>query len=88
MIGPVLRALHEHPAHPWTLPELAALAGVSRSGFAQRFTTLVGESPMAYLTGWRMALAADLLLEPTSTAERVAREVGYGSAFALSAAFT
>jgi AraC-like DNA-binding protein len=66
---------------------LAAKVGVSRALLARRFTDVVGEPPMAYLTGWRLALAADLLLEPGATLGAVARRVGYGGAFALSAAF-
>jgi AraC-like DNA-binding protein len=54
---------------------------------ARRFTELVGEPPMTYLTGWRLTLAADLLREPDATIGAVARRVGYGSPFALSAAF-
>ena len=61
--------------------------GVSRAALARRFTELVGEPPMAYLTAWRLALAADLLREPDATLGAVARQVGYSSAFALSAAF-
>ncbi|MFG2296287.1 AraC family transcriptional regulator [Streptomyces sp. NPDC048603] len=87
VVGPALRMLHENPAHGWTVEELALKAGVSRASLARRFTTLVGEPPMAYLTGWRLALAADLLREPDATVATVARRVGYSSAFALSTAF-
>jgi AraC-like DNA-binding protein len=87
VVGPALRLLHDEPALPWTVASLAARAGVSRATLARRFTDLVGEPPMAYLTGWRLALAADLLREPGATVGAVARRVGYGSAFALSAAF-
>jgi AraC-like DNA-binding protein len=66
---------------------LAARTGVSRAALARRFTELVGEPPMAYLTGWRLALAADLLRDPDATVGAVARQIGYGSAFALSTAF-
>lgn len=59
----------------------------SRATFARRFTELVGEPPMSYRTAWRLALAAHLLREPDLTIGAVARRVGYGSAFALSAAF-
>ena len=62
-------------------------AGVSRAALARRFNELVGEPPMAFLTGWRIALAADLLLEPGATVGSVAAQVGYGSPFALSTAF-
>ncbi|MEU6422518.1 AraC family transcriptional regulator [Streptomyces spiralis] len=87
VVGPALRLLHDDPAHPWTVADLAAQTGVSRAALGRRFTDLVGEPPMAYLTGWRLALAADLLREPDATIASVARRVGYGSPFALSAAF-
>jgi AraC-like DNA-binding protein len=87
VVGRALRMLHNHPAHPWTVAKLAAEAGVSRAALARRFTELVGEPPMTFLTGWRLALAADLLREPDATVGAVARQVGYGSPFALSAAF-
>ena len=87
VVGAALRLLHENPAHGWTVEELARKAGVSRASMARRFTQLVGEPPVAYLTGWRIALAADLLREPDATVATVARRVGYGTPFALSAAF-
>jgi AraC-like DNA-binding protein len=86
-VGQALRRLHNNPAHPWTVATLAAEVGVSRAALARRFTELVGEPPMTFLTGWRLALAADLLREPAATLGAVARQVGYGSPFALSAAF-
>ncbi|MFJ6998203.1 cupin domain-containing protein [Streptomyces sp. NPDC003090] len=87
VVGAALRLLQNEPAHPWTVASLAARAGVSRAALARRFTDLVGEPPMAYLTGWRLTLAADLLRETDRTVEWVARQVGYGGAFAFSAAF-
>lgn len=87
VVGRALRMLHHNPAHPWTVAEMAAGAGVSRASLARRFTELVGEPPMAFLTGWRLALAADLLADKEATLEAVARKVGYGSPFALSSAF-
>jgi AraC-like DNA-binding protein len=66
---------------------LAAEVGVSRAALARRFTELAGEPPMSYLTGLRLDLAADLLRQPEVTVGAVARQVGYGSAFALSTAF-
>ena len=87
VVGRALRLLHNNPSHPWTLVELAAAAGVSRASLARRFNELVGEPPMSFLTGWRIALAADLLREPGATVGSVAHQVGYGSAFALSTAF-
>ncbi|MBB4934743.1 AraC-like DNA-binding protein [Lipingzhangella halophila] len=87
VVGPVLRLIHSDPAHPWTVAALARRTGVSRATLARRFTDLVGMPPMAYLTGWRIDLAAELLVESDATIDTVARQVGYGSAFALSAAF-
>jgi AraC-like DNA-binding protein len=87
VVGPALRMIHNNPAHPWTVASLAAGAGVSRAALARRFTDVVGEPPMRFLTGWRLAMAADLLREPDATLGAVARRVGYSSAFALSAAF-
>ncbi|MGC4796262.1 AraC family transcriptional regulator [Micromonospora saelicesensis] len=86
-VGPVLRAMHDAPGRPWTLASLAAQAGVSRSTLAKRFTALVGEPPLTYLTDWRMTLAADLLAESTATVAAVARHLGYADAFGFSAAF-
>lgn len=87
VVGRALRLIQDDPAHPWTVVELAERSGVSRAALARRFTELVGEPPMAYLTGWRLALAADLLREGGATVAAIARRVGYGSAFALSTAF-
>ncbi|MCX5388744.1 AraC family transcriptional regulator [Streptomyces sp. NBC_00094] len=85
--GRALRLIHDRPARPWTVTALAEETGVSRATLARRFTDLVGEPPMAYLTGWRLALAADLLARTESTVESIARQVGYQSAFGLSVAF-
>ncbi|WP_326826564.1 AraC family transcriptional regulator [Streptosporangium sp. NBC_01756] len=87
VVGRALRMLHNNPAHPWTVAELAAGSGVSRASLARRFTELVGEPPMTFLTEWRLAMAADLLRETDATIGAVARQVGYGSSFALSTAF-
>jgi AraC-like DNA-binding protein len=87
IVGPALRMLQNNPAHPWTVASLAAEIGVSRAALARRFSDLIGEPPMTFLTGWRIALAADLLREPDATVGAVAQHVGYGSAFALSSAF-
>ncbi|MDT0345219.1 AraC family transcriptional regulator [Streptomyces litchfieldiae] len=87
VVGRALRLIHDHPGHPWTVSALAEKAGVSRAALARRFAALVGEPPMAYLTRWRLDLAADLLREPDVTVESVARRVGYSTAFALSTAF-
>lgn len=85
-IGPSLRAIHHDPARRWTVADLAALAAQSRSGFARRFRELVGESPVSYLTSWRLAWAADLLAGGAPV-EQVAHTVGYTDPFAFSTAF-
>jgi len=88
VVGHALRLLHQEPEAPWTVATLAREVGVSRATLARRFAEEVGETPMAYLTEWRLALAADLLREPDATVAGVARQVGYGTGFALSAAFS
>ncbi|WP_055711677.1 helix-turn-helix transcriptional regulator [Streptomyces torulosus] len=87
VVGRAPRLLHDDPAHPWTVAALAGKAGVSRAALARRFHDLVGEPPMAYLTAWRLALAADRLRDTDDTPEAIARRVGHGSAFSLSSAF-
>lgn len=87
VVGAALRLLHENPAHPWTVAALASRVGVSRAALARRFTRLVGEPPMSYLTNRRLDLAAELLRDPGTTLGAVARQVGYSTPFALSAAF-
>jgi len=87
IIGESLRLLHGDPARRWTVADLATSTGLSRAAFAARFTRLVGRPPLAYLTGWRMTLAADLLRDTDATIAAVARTVGYDDAFAFSTAF-
>jgi AraC-like DNA-binding protein len=87
VLGPALQAFHDDPSADWTLDRLARRAGVSRSGFAARFTALAGEPAMAYVAGWRMDLAGRLLRDRGATLEQVARRVGYGSAPAFHRAF-
>jgi AraC-like DNA-binding protein len=82
-----LRLMHDEPAHPWTLDELADRSGASRASLARRFRDLVGEPPMTFLKHWRMALAADLLCQRHETVGTVAEKVGYATPFAFSAAF-
>lgn len=86
-IGDALHLLHEHPEHPWTVGDLAAKIGISRATLAARFTDLVGEPPITYLTNWRMTIAADLLRDSTATVATVAKKVGYQDPFAFSVAF-
>jgi AraC-like DNA-binding protein len=86
-VGRALGLLHERPAHPWTLDELATGVGLSRSVFADRFARLVGEPPMQYLTRWRMQMAARLLSDGSAKVAAIAVEVGYDSEAAFSRAF-
>ncbi len=87
VVGPALRIMHNAPDQPWTVARLAQSVGVSRATLARRFSRLVGVAPMAYLTRWRLALAADLLHDRAMTLASVARQVGYTNPFALSVAF-
>lgn len=86
-LAKALVALHDEPAKPWTLESLAAQAGMSRSRFAEVFAEVVGQPPASYLTGYRITLAQDALVRGERL-ERIAQSVGYGSAAALSRAFT
>jgi AraC-like DNA-binding protein len=82
-----LQAMHRDPARPWTVASLAAEAGLSRAPFARRFTALLGQPPLTYLTWWRMTTAARLLRESDAPLGAVAAEVGYSSEFAFANAF-
>ncbi|MGH8879885.1 MAG: AraC family transcriptional regulator, partial [Stackebrandtia sp.] len=86
-VGRALRAMHSAPAANWTVASLATEARVSRAWFAKRFSELMGQSPLAYLTQWRMTLAEDMLDQPDATVASTAKRVGYANAFAFSAAF-
>lgn len=87
-VAQALALLHEEPAAPWTVAELARRALVSRATMAARFHSAVGQPPMAYLTTWRLALAADRLASSTATTAVIAGEIGYSNAFTFSAAFS
>lgn len=87
VVGRALRLLHEQPARPWTVARLAAESSTSRSVLARAFTDLVGLPPMTYLREWRLARAADLLLDPDLTIDVVARRVGYSDGSTLSTLF-
>jgi AraC-like DNA-binding protein len=82
-----LQAIHDDPDRKWTVAALATRAGLSRAAFARRFATLVGVPPLAYLTWWRMTLAARLLRDGDAPLATVARKVGYRSEYAFSHAF-
>lgn len=82
-----LRAVQAAPDAPWTTETMAGEAGLSRSAFAKRFSELMGEPPMTYLTRWRMRTATRLLRAGDTTMAYVAEQVGYGSEAAFSRAF-
>ncbi|GAB7051250.1 AraC family transcriptional regulator [Catenuloplanes indicus] len=82
-----LRALHERPADPWTVASLGAQAGLSRAAFARRFTAMVGQPPLTYLTWWRLTVAARLLQTTDLPLSAIASRSGYGSAYAFANAF-
>jgi AraC-like DNA-binding protein len=86
-VGQALRLLHERPTHPWTVDRLAREMAMSRSGFARRFVSLVGESPIMYLWRWRIHLAKQMLRDRTDNIQAVAERIGYDSEPAFNRAF-
>jgi AraC-like DNA-binding protein len=82
-----LQAIHRDPARPWTVATLAAEARLSRAPFARRFTKLLGQPPLTYLTWWRMTTAAQLLRQTDAPLSAIAGKVGYTSEFAFANAF-
>jgi len=79
--------MHTQVAHAWTVADLAARVGLSRSGFAARFAELVGESPLQYLARWRMTRAAELLRDTREAVSTIAARVGYDSTPSFNKAF-
>lgn len=79
--------MHAEPNRAWTVEDLAEAAAVSRSTLAQRFTALIGETPMQYLTGWRMQLAKNLLRQTNLTIPEIASRTGYTSEVSFNHAF-
>lgn len=86
-IARALSALHTHPAHAWTVTELASIAAMSRSNFARHFAAVLGEPPLRYLSRWRIHLAAEMLRSGTVRVSEVAARIGYASEAAFSRAF-
>jgi AraC-like DNA-binding protein len=82
-----LQAIHDNAARAWTVPELAAISGLSRAAFARSFQRALGQAPMQYLTSWRMTLARDYLRTCQLTLAQVAERAGYASPYAFAAAF-
>jgi AraC-like DNA-binding protein len=86
-IGHVLALIHRHAEEPWTVSSLAKEVNLSRSVFAERFSQLVGMSPMQYVTRWRMSLARSWIREERMSASEAAYRLGYSSEAAFSRAF-
>ncbi len=86
-VGRALTCIHEAPEHPWSVASLAAKAGMSRSAFASRFKALVHQTPLQYLTGWRMHRAAFHLRTGAMAVAEIADRVGYDSHATFSKAF-
>lgn len=87
-LAAAIRRMHENPARPWTVAQLAKEAALSRSAFFERFNRAVGLAPMEYLLAWRMALAKRLLRQNQNAVAEVAERVGYSSPSTFSVAFT
>jgi AraC-like DNA-binding protein len=86
-ISSALNLMHQRPDRPWTIAQLAAEVGMSRSPFATKFTSFVGEPPLSYLTHLRMNLAADYLRNDRLRVGEIADRVGYESQGSFSNAF-
>jgi transcriptional regulator GlxA family with amidase domain len=86
-VGKALALMHRDPAHSWTIASLAREAGVSRSVLAERFRHYLRESPMAYLTRWRLQLGEQMLCTTSYSVAQIAAEVGYESEAAFNRAF-
>lgn len=86
-VGKTLALMHRNPAHPWTIASLAKEAGVSRSVLAERFRHYLNESPMAYLTRWRLQLGAQMLASTSYSVAQIGCEVGYESEAGFNRAF-
>jgi AraC-like DNA-binding protein len=86
-VGKVLAFLHRRPAHPWTIATLANEVGISRSVLAERFRRFLSETPIAYLTRWRLQLGAQLLASTSHGVAHIAADVGYESEPSFNRAF-
>lgn len=82
-----LGEIHAHPQYNWTIEGLAQKVGLSRSAFANRFTQIVGEPPLTYISRWRIQLALNYLKDPQKTLDEVAQLIGYESVYSFSKAF-
>ncbi len=82
-----LKAIHEKPMQRWSIDALAGLVGMSRSSFCERFTALVGRSPLRYQNEWRLGLARDMLTRRDARVGEVGLRIGYASEAAFSRAY-
>ena len=87
VVGQALCLFHQRPAHPWTVRALAAEVALSRSALTERFRHFLGESPMAYLTSWRLQLGARALTSTNHSVAEIASQVGYESEASFNRAF-
>lgn len=87
-LGEALEAMHANPAQRWTLESLGRTAAMGRTTFAERFREVVGETPLQYLTSWRMQRAKRLLAESNQTIDEIAEQVGYDSGSSFSRVFS
>ena len=86
-IGQAIAAIHRDPGNDWTVQSLSEVVALSRSAFSARFTDLVGEAAMSYVTRWRMYIAVDLLRDPQLSIAQIASVSGYRSEASFSRAF-
>lgn len=86
-IARAVKAIHERPSQRWSIEALAGIAGMSRSSFCDRFTTLVGRSPLRYHNEWRLALARNLLAKRDARVGEIGLSIGYESEAAFSRAY-
>jgi AraC-like DNA-binding protein len=86
-VARAVKAIHEKPNHRWTIKALAGIAGMSRSSFCDRFTTLVGRSPLRYHNEWRLALARELLAKRDARVGQIGLSIGYASEAGFSRAY-
>ena len=86
-IAKALKAIHENPSHSWTVDELSGIAGMSRTSFATTFSTCMSQSPLSYITQWRMQLAREKLVDSADSIIAIAETVGYQSEAAFGRVF-
>ena len=86
-LSAAIKAMHDHPADDWSVAALAKISGMSRSVFAETFSSVIGEPPLRYLARWRLALAADLLTNTELKIADIVARVGYSSEPGFSRAF-